>query len=187
MGESGCGRGRGRALKKPPAREPARAIGSKVGSFSAVSTPLIARVGAFFSIFRTRVPHLCAASFQNFALFCNFSLIFLEFYKKLRISQQIKHFSLQISRNFAGIAGNCGELPEHREFCSEFLKILIILTKFAEILRKSSLSGSSRWLRVVGSSRLTSPAFCEPWQPGGTNGKEDLGAVELLDPHGTSS
>ena len=97
--------------------------------------------------------HLCTASFQNFALFCNFSLIFPEFYKKLRISQQIKHFSLQISRNFAGIAGNCGELPEHREFCSEFLKILIILTKFAEILRKSS-----RWLEPMASSRRLEPA-----------------------------
>ena len=32
------------------AREPARAIGSKAGSFSSLSRPLIARVGAFFSI-----------------------------------------------------------------------------------------------------------------------------------------
>ena len=83
---------------------------------------------------------------------------FQNFTKKLRISQQIKRFSVQISRNFAGIAGNCGELPEHREFCSEFLKILIILTKchtlkFAEILRKSS-----RWLEPMASSRRLEPA-----------------------------
>ena len=95
------------------------------------------------------MPHLCTASFEIVALFCNFSLIFSEFYKKLRISQQIKHFSPQISRNFAGIAGNCGELPEHREFCSEFLKIL---TKIA-VLRKSS-----RWLEPMASSRRLEPA-----------------------------
>ena len=41
-----------RGGKKPSAREPARAVGSKAGSFSSVSRPLIARVGAFFSILR---------------------------------------------------------------------------------------------------------------------------------------
>ena len=60
---------------------------------------------------------------------------------------------MKISRNFAGIARNCGELPEHREFCSEFLNFLMILTRFAEILRKSS-----RWLEPMASSRRLEPA-----------------------------
>ena len=117
-----------RALKKPSAREPARAIGSKVGSFSAVSTPLIARIGAFFSIFRDLQDYHTFAPLrpQHFALFCNFSLILPEIYKKVRIYQQIEHFPLQILRKFAGIAGNCGELPEHGESCRELLKKLII-------------------------------------------------------------
>ena len=140
-----------------------KAVGSRAGSSHRLESRFVLgcidtsdsesrRIFQHFSK-STRVSHLCTASFQIFALFCNFSLIFPEFYKKLRISQQIKHFSPQISRNFAGIAGNCGELPEHREFCSEFLKILIILTKFAEILRKSS-----RWLEPMASSRRLEPA-----------------------------
>ena len=134
-----------------------KAVGSRAGSSHRLESRFVLgcidtsdsesrRIFQHFSK-STRVSHLCTASFQIFALFSNFSLIFPDFYiffLKLRISQQIKHFSPQISRTFAGIAGNCGKLPEHREFCSEFLKILIILTKFAKILRKSS-----RWLEPM--------------------------------------
>ena len=89
-----------RALKKPSAREPARAIGSKVGSFSAVSTPLIARVGAFFSIFRDlqdyhtfaplRPQNFSKISTKNNKFLANFLQIFLKF---LQISVKISHFS----------------------------------------------------------------------------------------------
>ena len=58
-----------------------------------------------------------------FALFCKFSLNFPDFCKILRICQQIEHFSPQISRNFAGIAGNDGELLEVCEFCRKMQKI----------------------------------------------------------------
>ena len=104
--------------------------------------------------------HLCTASFQFFTLFCNFSLIFPEFYKKSRISQRIKHFSPQISQNFAGIAGNCGELPEHREFCSEFLKffnkICGNVTEIEPMARADGFESSAR--------AGFEPAFCEPWR-----------------------
>ena len=71
----------------------------------------------------TRLPHLCTAPVLIFALFCKFSLNFPDFCKILRICQQIEHFSLQISRNFAGIAGNDGELLEVCEFCRKMQKI----------------------------------------------------------------
>ena len=70
----------------------------------------------------TRLPHLCTAPVLIFALFCKFSLNFPDFCKILRICQQIEHFSPQISRNFAGIAGNDGELLEVCEFCRKMQK-----------------------------------------------------------------
>ena len=54
----------------------------------------------------TRLSHLCTAPVLIFALFCSFSSNCPDFWKILRIFQQIEHFSPQISRNFAGIAGN---------------------------------------------------------------------------------
>ena len=69
----------------------------------------------------TRLSHLCTAPVLIFALFCTFSLTFPDFWNFLRIFQQIEHFSPQISRNFAGIAGNCRELPEPRECCRKIL------------------------------------------------------------------
>ena len=82
----------------------------------------------------TRLSHLCTAPMLIFALFCKFSFNFPDFCKIFRIFQQIEHFSPQISRNFAGISGNCRELPELREFCRKILKILIIFRTFTEIL-----------------------------------------------------
>ena len=70
----------------------------------------------------TRLSHLCTAPVLIFALFCTFSLNFPDFWKILRIFQQIEHFSPQISRNFAGIAGNDGELLEVCEFCRKMQK-----------------------------------------------------------------
>ena len=47
---------------------------------------------------------------------------FPDFCEILRIFQQIEHFSPQISRNFAGIAGNDRELLEVCEFCRKMQK-----------------------------------------------------------------
>ena len=95
------------------------------GSFSSVSKPIF--VTKYVLIFQhfsrsTRLPHLCTAPVLIFALFCKFSLNFPDFCKILRICQQIEHFSPQISRNFAGIAGNDGELLEVCEFCRKMQK-----------------------------------------------------------------
>jgi len=49
-------------------------------------------------------------------------LKFPDFCEILRIFQQIEHFSPQISRNFAGIAGNDRELLEVCEFCRKMQK-----------------------------------------------------------------
>ena len=108
-----------------------KAVGSRAGSSRRLESRLVLfcieasdsesrRIFQHFSK-STRVSHLCTASFQFFALFCNFSLIFPENFKKLRIYQQIKHFSLQISRIFDGIAANVRELSEVGLFCSNFL------------------------------------------------------------------
>ena len=43
-------------------------------------------------------------------------------WKFLRIFQQIEYFSPQISRNFAGIAGNDRELLEVCEFCRKIME-----------------------------------------------------------------
>ena len=51
-----------------------------------------------------------------------YSLKFPDFCEILRIFQQIEHFSPQISRNFAGIAGNDRELLEVYEFCRKMQK-----------------------------------------------------------------
>ncbi len=70
----------------------------------------------------TRLLDLCTAPVQIFAWFCKFSLKFPDFCEILRIFQQIEHFSPQISRNFAGIAGNDRELLEVCEFCRKMQK-----------------------------------------------------------------
>ena len=68
------------------------------GSFSSVSTPLIARVGAFFSINFIKLYKICIPShrskFRNFAKFCqNFCAFFLKFVKFCYFPTEIRRFS----------------------------------------------------------------------------------------------
>ena len=92
-------------------------------SFSSLSTLLIARVGGFFSIFRdlqechTFAPLQCKIlRYFTFFLFSRILHKFADF------SANRAFFAANLTE-FAGIAGNCGELPEHGEFCRRILKI----------------------------------------------------------------
>ena len=82
------------------------------GSFSSVSTLLTARVGAFFEIYKSVTPlHRFSANFLfYFVQFFVDSFRFLQNFIHIVFvvsAKSIEHFSPQISRNFAGITGNC--------------------------------------------------------------------------------
>ena len=114
-----------RALKKPSAREPARAIGSKVGSFSAVSTPLIARVGAFFSIFRNlQECHTFAPlHFKILRYFAIFRWFFQNFTKNCGFLSKSSIFRFK----FHGILP---ELREIAENCRNIVNFAVNFWKF---------------------------------------------------------
>ena len=68
------------------------------GSFSSVSTLLIARVGAFFSIHFYEIYTNVTPLHRSSAIFCVIFQVFFEmsgFLQNLRIFQTIKHFSLE--------------------------------------------------------------------------------------------
>ena len=96
---------RSRALKKPSAYQAGssrrlRAIGSKVGSFSAVSKPIFATKYSFCSIFRDLLHFF--AGIPDFAqlLFCKIQRQLPKFRSKEQILRFFREISTKICRNF---------------------------------------------------------------------------------------
>ena len=85
------------------------------GSFSAVSKPPIARVGAFFSIFRDlQDSHAFAPrQNQNLSIFFKFSQNFNDFSRFFKMLMKFWRIFNKISPNFAGISANFTEFQAY--------------------------------------------------------------------------
>ena len=107
------------------------------GSFSAVSAPPIARVGAFFSIFRAlqglRSAFLCTA------IFCTISGFFIRFSAHFAIHPFRNRFHVEFWRNFCRILTKfCRNLTKFDELCRNLSKFVEFWRKIRQKLKKNS-------------------------------------------------